>query len=101
MISGNSDDDNDDDDENDDDQLHQATVTVYRENGADGTVKVNAATFYLLIFLLNFYISWWSLLRCSIPNPTHPIPVIASIWDGVFMILFYVNAIHTSAMHPR
>ena len=45
MISGNSDDDNDDDDENDDDELHQATVTVYRENGADGTVKVNAATF--------------------------------------------------------
>ena len=41
MISGNS----DDDDENDDDELHQATVTVYRENGADGTVKVNAATF--------------------------------------------------------
>ena len=45
MATGNSDDDNDDDDENDDDQLHQATVTVYRENGADGTVKVNAATF--------------------------------------------------------
>ena len=56
MATGNSDDDNDDD-ENDDDELHQATVTVYRENGADGTVKVNAATFYLLIFLLTFYIS--------------------------------------------